>query len=306
MRIADAGPEGSKEEEVSRVGWWMSCCVVTTGFALMAGGCGQKGAEADRAEPTTQRISAMVPCGQVGPFSEVEKVFRQANPGVELDWIPENMVTIVSKIVDGKERPDVVLSMGDLEMDKIEKAGLLLAGTRTKYAGNSLAVTVPKGNPGKVHGIADLVKPSVKAVSIPSPDHNSVGKHAVEALRRAGIWSKIEEKVLFPQFAADSKDVVAKQQVQASIAYHPCVTEVHVKGAPPAKSKNEIMVGVVPADLYQPFWCEAAVVKGSENPVGGRKLVEFLKRPEVETIYREWNFVGAGEAEASQEKGSEG
>jgi ABC-type Fe3+ transport system substrate-binding protein len=48
---------------------------------------------------------------------------------------------------------------------------------------------------------------------------------------------------------------------------------------------------MVPADLHEPFWCEGAVVKGAENPEGGKKLLAFLTTPEAQEIYRRWQFV---------------
>jgi molybdenum ABC transporter molybdate-binding protein len=275
---------------------WALALAILAALALASSGCGQKATTAKK--PTsgpgvkaTETIYAMVPCGQVGPFSEVDKLFRKAYPGVDLNWIPENMVTIVSKVLDGKEHPDAVLSMGDLEIDKIEKAGLMVEGTRAEYAENGLALTVPAGNPGGVETLADLAKPAVKIISIPKPEDNSVGKHAIEALKAAGLWDKVQRKVVFPQFAADAKEVVQKKQAQASIGYYPCVSEVHIKNAPPAQPKGEKMVGLIPPQDYQPFSCEACVIKGCKNPEGGRTLIEFLKRPEVTKLFRDWNFL---------------
>jgi ABC-type molybdate transport system substrate-binding protein len=238
------------------------------GLALVVAGCGGKApTEKQPPAPGKETISIMVPCGQVGPFNEVVKAWEKQNPGVELNWVPENMVTIVKKILDGKETPDVVLTMGDLEMDKLEQAGALLEGTRAKIAENALAITTPGPNPAKVKGIADLAKPAVKMISIPNPEYNSVGKHAIEALKAAGIWAQVE------------------------IGYYPCVTEVHVPGQSPAKPKNLNLVGMIPQNLYTPFSCEAAVLKKAKNPEGGKELLALLQSPEAHEFYVEWSFV---------------
>ena len=236
-------------------------------------------------------IEAMIPCGQVGPFSEALELFQKANPGVEVLWVPENMVPIVRKILDGKAAPDLCLTMGDLEMDLIEEGGRVAEGTRTRYAENSLALMVPKGNPAGVRTIMDLAKPAVKRISIPDPELNSVGKHAVEALKRAGIWEQVKGKVFLMREAAEAKDATAQQQVQASIGYYPCAREVHVPGQAPAQPKNLELVGHVSADLYDPFWCEGAVIEGAKNPDGGAALIGFLMTPEAQEIFRKWHFV---------------
>jgi molybdenum ABC transporter molybdate-binding protein len=277
---------------VTRINRWVSSLACVAGLALVVAGCGGKApTEKQPPAPGKETISVMGPCGQVGPLGEVVKAWEKQNPGVELNWVPENMVTIVKKILDGKETPDVVLTMGDLEMDKLQQAGALLEGTRAKIAENALAITTPGSNPAKVKGIADLAKPAVKMISIPNPEYNSVGKHAIEALKAAGIWAQVEKKAAFPEYAADGKEVAAAGQVEAAIGYYPCVTEVHVPGQAPAKPKNLNLVGMIPQNLYPPFSCEAAVLKNAKNPEGGKKLLALLQSPEVHEFYVEWSFV---------------
>jgi molybdate transport system substrate-binding protein len=292
-----ASREQDKEAQVRAA--IRSVTLMAVGTALLAVGCGQQPAPTSPSNPAG-KIDVMVPCGQVGPFSEAVRLFEAANPDLKVEWVAENMVTITTQILADKQKPDLFLTMGDLEMDKVAEAGLLMEGTRTRHAENSLGIMVPAENPAGVHTIADLAKPEVKGITVPDPEMNSVGKHAIEALQGAGIWDKVEKKVLIARFAADGKDVVAKGQVEASIGYYPCAVEVHVEGQPPALPKSLKLVGMVPAELYQPFWCEAGIVKGSKNPEGGRRLLAFLTTPEVEDIFRKWQFVQEAPEAAAQ------
>lgn len=268
--------------------------LIALAVVLVLGGCGQQTPERGGApgpSGASSEIFVMVPCGQVGPFSEAKELFLTANPGVEIRSVPENIVTITAQILDGKMRPDLFLSMGDLEVDRVEQAGLVVEGTRTKYAENSLGLMVPKGNPAGVQTIADLAKPGVKNVAMPDPKHNSVGKHGRQALETAGIWNQVADKLFIMPMAADTKDATAQSRVQASIGYYPCAVEVHIEGQAPAEPKKLKLLGQIPADLYDPFWCEGAVIKGSKNPEGGRKLLDFLTTPQVQEIFRKWQFV---------------
>ncbi len=270
---------------------WLALGALALGVAIAAGGCGQE-SEAPGTGQTT--LEVLVPCGQIGPFSQVLELFQAENPGLEVEWVPENMVPIVKKIIDGVAHPDVFLTMGDLEADQIEEAGLIMEGTRVKYAENSLAIMVPAGNPAGVKTIEDLAKTEVKTITIPDPELNAVGKHAVEALRNVGIWEQVEGKVLFARFAADSKDAAAQGQAQASIGYYPCAVEVHEPGEPPTQPKMLKVTAQVAAELYQPFSCEGAVLKEAKNPEDGKKLLAFLQTPEAQDIFRHWQFIASG------------
>jgi molybdate transport system substrate-binding protein len=256
-------------------------------------GCGQQPAAETPSGGSAEAavIEVLVPCGQVGPFSEIVKRFEADNPAVRVEWVPENIVTIVNKLIDGKEQPDVFLSMGDLEMDQVEQAGLVMEGTRVQYAENALAIMVPADNPAGVQVFADLTKPAVKAITVPDPEQNSVGVHAMEAFENAGIWEGVKGKVLWARFAADSKDVAARGQAQASIGYYPCGVEVHVEGEEPAHPKKLRVVCQVPSNLYTRFYCEGAVLKGSQNSEGARALLAYLQRPESQETFRKWSFV---------------
>ena len=278
---------------------WRLAPALVIALALAAAGCGQKPAASPSAGESAPpgesagkvKLEVMVPCGEVGPATEIIKSFQAANPGIEVDWFPENMVTITRKIIDRKVSPDVTMSMGDLEMDLLQKAGMLADGSRVKIAENSLCIMVPAANPAGVKTIQDLAKPSVKFIAIPDPKENSVGLHAIEALKKAGIWDTVRKKVLFSQFAADSKDVAAKGQAEASIGYYPCAVEVHVPGQPPAKPKNLTLQAQVPADLYPAFSCEAAILKNAKHPDEAKKFVDFMAQPESQAVFLQWQFV---------------
>lgn len=290
-----------------RVGRWCVRWVVVVALAALVAGCAKQPRPVkSESEPVAVKpaaaakgtIEVLVPCGQVGPFSKIYKLFEAKYPGTTVDWVQENIVTMTRKVLDGKAKPDAFLSMADLEMNQLEKAGLLEPGTRRKIAENSLAIVVPLANPGKVNGIEDFAKPSVKTIAVPNPKENGVGLHTQEALEKLGLWDKVKSKVMLPQFAADSKDLAAEGKVEAAVAYYPCSVEVHVKDAPPALPKSLKLVGQIPSNLYNEFWCEGAVIKGASNPEGGKLLLDFLKTPEVQEIYRQWQFVREPEAAA--------
>ena len=290
---------------------WMVALAVVLVLAMVLAGCGkqQTGGSTSGTKTATPAssvkgagtaggqvsgtVEALVPCGQIGPFTEIAALFRKQNPGVKLNWTRENMVPIIKMVVDGKAKPDAVLSMGDVEVNVMEKKGRLVPGTRVAYAENSLSITVPMKNPAGVTSLADLAKPAVKAIAVPDAKMNSVGVYGLEALKAAGLWDKVGKKVLVPAFAATSKEATAKGQVQAMIGYYPCVSEVHIPGQAPVVPKDVKMVSMVPAKLYKQFSCEGAVVQGAKNPEGGKKLLALLQTPEAQEIFRKWNFVRA-------------
>jgi len=264
---------------MSRVTASMLGLVLAASALLGASGCHRN----------TAPLTVFVPCGQIGPFYNIEKLWKQQNPGVPMTWKFDNMVVMTDKVLSGASKPDVFLSMGDLEVDRLQKAGLVVEGTRAQYADNAVAITVPIEDPGGVSRIEDLANPSVKRIAVPDPEKNSVGRHAIEALKAAGVYSQVEGKIAQTAYAADGKEMSEGGQVEATFAYYPCVSEVHVPGQPPAEVTG-IKVVMVPQQDYHVFSCEAVVLKGAKNPEAGRKLIALLKSPEAQKIFAQWNF----------------
>jgi len=239
------------------------------------------------------KVLVYVPCGQQGPFFEIKLLFEKANPDIKLDPKVENISTLTQKISDGVEAPDVFMSMGDYEITKLEEKGLVLEGSRTAYAPNSLALLVSNDNPANVKTLKDITKPEVKLFTIVSPESGSAGYHGKEAMEKLGIWEAVKAKTLSPDEPELVAQAVGKGDAQAGIAYWPCLTETHVPGAPPTPRKKVKVAEVIPQELYTQFSCEAATIKGAKNPEKGKLFIEYLKSPQAQEIFTKWNFISS-------------
>ena len=60
-----------------------------------------------------------------------------------------------------------------------------LIGPAAPYVTNQLAIMVPKGNPAKVTGLADLARPGLR-LAMPNPEFEGVARQIKSALRKAG------------------------------------------------------------------------------------------------------------------------
>jgi molybdate transport system substrate-binding protein len=270
-----------------------------TGFAILlvivllaiVAGCANKpaGNGGGTAVKPTNDILIFVPCGQTGPYFEVKTLFEKANPGITITETPENISVIVRKILDG-ESPDVFMSMGDQEITSLEAKGRIVADTRTPYARNSLVLVVPKGNPAKVKELKDVANASVKSFITANPEVNSLGFHTRQALEKLGLWQQMIAKTQIPGEPQSVGEAIGKGDCQAGVAYLPCQMETHIPGSKPVPKKNVVMAQIIPQELYTPFYCEAAVVKGAANPEGGKKFIAFLKEPQCQAIFEKWSF----------------
>ncbi|MBM3476891.1 MAG: ABC transporter substrate-binding protein, partial [Armatimonadetes bacterium] len=232
-------------------------------IALLLGAATLSGCRKPAPAALGGEITVLVPCGQLGPFMEAKRIFIDKHPGVKIGQRVENINVLRTRILaDKEEGADVFLDMGDTVAKELLEKGKLIQGTEVSYAQNYISLIVPKGNPAKISTFPDLGNPKVKAIGLAEPTENSNGAYAVEALKKAGLWEKLEQahKIVTTKQPAELKVMVGQRKVDAAFIYGPCVHEVakgetEPKEGPPKKTE---LIGNVPEDLYTPFFCMAA------------------------------------------------
>ncbi len=182
---------------------------------------------------------------------------------------------------------DVFASANDAQMAIAAGAGLLAAPGRT-FARNRLVLIVPKDDPAKVGGVADLARPGVKVVlAAPSVP---VGGYARAAFIKlggqrgypAGFAAAVERNVVSNEL--DVKAVATKIALgegDAGVVYATDVTpsiapKVRTFAFPPSASPDAIY--------------PIAALKNAPNAAGARAFVDFILSAEGQSFLRARGF----------------
>ena len=246
------------------------------------------------------QLTVLVPCGLNGPYGELETLFTKQHSGVTFGPPVLKNITELEEMATKGTEADVLLSPGDREVLAVEKAGQTMLGSRIGVALSSLTLLVPAQG-AKVKGWEDLGKEPLPIVGIADPKTNSCGYYAVEALKKAGFYDKLQKakRIVEAPQPSDLGVWIAGKKVDVAINYESCVHEAP-KGAAPAEPKaspkKAKAAGPVPAGLYHPFYLTAVVLKGANNPAAAAAFVQFLVTPEAGAIWEKWSF---GKAEAA-------
>ncbi len=269
--------------------WWFAVGLLG---ALALAGCrpapAPKAATAPGGVPAAQECMVYVPCGLAGPYGELEAAFATACPQVKLRRKVENYVTLRDKVRDG-ERPDVLMNLGEKELDQLVEKGLLKKEDITRLAIMPLAVTAPPGNPLGLKTIEDLLRPEVKSIAIGDPADLSLGAATKQALEKAGLWDKLQGKLVATPKAAFTMSTVSEGKADASIAYRSCLGEVHQPGEKPGGT-NLTYVCDIPGEWHDPIYATAAVVSGAAHPNEAREFVKFITREEHQAVFVKWQY----------------
>lgn len=181
-------------------------------------------------------------------------------------------------------RADVFLSAGEAEMDRVEKAGLVVPGTRRELLSNHLAVIEPAGETAASAFAAPfspghLASPRLRRLSIADPEAVPAGRYARAWLEERGVWESVRERVLPGVDVRAALAAVESGAAEAGIVYR---TDAAI-------SKRVRVVHVVPAG-EGPRITYATALLASAGP-RARELFARLGSPAAAVIFERHGFV---------------
>jgi molybdate transport system substrate-binding protein len=189
---------------------------------------------------------------------------------------------LAKQIIEGAPA-DIFLSSAVNWMDEVEKAGLIVEGTRTDLLGNSL-VLVAHGKDAAPVGIgpgldlAGLLGDG--RLSMAMVDAVPAGQYGRAALETLGLWPAVAPSVAQSENVRAALTLVATGEAPYGIVY---ATDA-------AASDNVTVVGTFPADSHPPIVYPAALLTGAADPAD-RAFFEALSSDAGDARFREQGFV---------------
>lgn len=176
---------------------------------------------------------------------------------------------------------DVFLSADEPKMNALEKAGLILDGTRHSLLSNALVVVIAAGSPLKVDSAQALAAPDIKRIALADTKGVPAGIYAREYLEKAGLWEKVKDRVIPTENVRAALATVESGDADAGIVYK---TDAAISRA--VKVAYEVPDGEAPKISYP-----AAVVKASKNPAAAEKFLAYLKSEPAQAVFKKYGFL---------------
>ena len=180
---------------------------------------------------------------------------------------------------------------------KLEAAGLAEPGTLFLYAVGRLVIWTPSGSgvdPAK-RGWDVLLDPSVQKIAIANPAHAPYGRAAVAAMKKLGIFDKVESKFVYGENISQTAQFVESGNAQAGIL------ALSLALSPAMKGKGSYWE--IPAELHPPIEQGAIVLRGSAKKEVARAFLAFVRSAEGRAVLESYGFhVPVENAQASRTK----
>ena len=225
-----------------------------------------------------QSVVVSVAASVYDALDEIAGLYRAAT-GVTVALNAGGSNTLARQIVEGA-KAGLFISADNRQMDVVEKAGRVVAGTRTRLLTNELAVIVPLDAPAN-RTIARVLEGGIARLAMGEPAAVPAGVYGRAWLERQGAWARLEAKVIpFPTVTA-VVSAVGNGRVDAGIVYR---TDAMA-------SKSVRVIGhVSPKEHpYLDISYPAAVISGPSE-VEAKRFLEFLKGPAARQVFERRGF----------------
>lgn len=176
---------------------------------------------------------------------------------------------------------DLFLSADEAQMDGLERAGLVVPGTRRSVLSNTLVAVVPKDSALRIASARDLAGKGVERLALAEPTSVPAGVYSKKFFERVGIWDALAPKVVPTENARATLAAVESGNVDAGIVYRTdAAISKHVRIA------FEIPAAMGPAISY-PF----ALVKGAPRETEARRFLAYLGSPAARAVFVRYGFL---------------
>jgi molybdate transport system substrate-binding protein len=184
--------------------------------------------------------------------------------------------------------PFDVFFSADIEYPrKLEAEGLASPGSTYLYGIGKLILWVRNDSKLDVNKGLDMLRdPSVKKIAIANPLHAPYGRAAEEALRNAGVYDAVKDRLVLGENISQTAEFAETGNADAGILALSLVL------SPALKDKGRYFQ--IPDNLYSPIQQGVVVVRASKNQQSAQAFLEYIKTPAETAILGRYGFVLPG------------
>jgi molybdate transport system substrate-binding protein len=178
---------------------------------------------------------------------------------------------------------DVFLSADIAYPKRLEAETLAAPGSTYLYAVGKLVLWTRNDSGVDVgKGLAVLRDPAVKKIAIANPAHAPYGRAAEEALRKAGVYDTVKDRLVLGENISQTAEFVESGNATAGIIALSLIESPAMKGK--GRSWN------IPGEMYTPIEQGAVVLNAAPNPRGARQFLDYLKTPAATALFDRFGF----------------
>jgi molybdate transport system substrate-binding protein len=216
-----------------------------------------------------------------GTLEELAGGFQRENPSIQVRINYGASGSLAAQIQQGAPF-DVFLSADLAYPEQLIQAGRAAKEGLLCYATGKLVLWVRKEASPAPGNLQSLANPALKRIALANPKVAPYGRAGEEALRRAGLYTIVEARLVFAENVAQ-----AAQYLQTGAA------DAGLVSISQARQPALLEAGwswPVPQELYAPLQQGAVLLTGGPNTAEGKRFLDFLAGPTGQGILARHGF----------------
>ncbi len=210
-------------------------------------------------------------------FEELGKVF-EAKTHITPVFSFDSSGLLAKRIDEGAPYA-LFASAGKRYVDDVVKNGRCDPASMRPYARGRIVVWCPNGVQAP-KTVADLADPRFKRIAIANPDHAPYGHAAKQALEKAGVWDKLQDRVKY------GADVQATMQFAKTGAVDAAIVALSLA----VVADGGTSLPIDQAD-YDPLDQQLIVCGTGEEAEAAHQLADFINSPDGREVMTRYGFL---------------
>lgn len=255
-------------------------------LAWVLAGCSSPAAvQSAQSAPKTELIVSAAASLQ-DSLNTLKDKYEKHHPDIKLIFNYASSGTLQKQIEQGAPA-DIFISAGMKQMKALTDASLVEKDSVLLQ--NKLVVVVPQeqatSSYNKSITLNDLAGPTFLKLAVGEPATVPAGQYSKEALTKAGLWDKLEPKMVFAKDVRQVLNYVETGNADAGLVY---LTD--------AKSSDKTAVAIeVPDELHAPILYPEAIVKATKHSKEAGEFLDFLRTDEAMGVFSKDGFSAPAE-----------
>lgn len=236
-------------------------------------------------QPESITVSAAISLRDA--LDEIGHKYEQQHTGAKVIFNYASSGTLQHQIEQGAP-VDIFFSAAEKQMDALESADLLVAGTRRALVANKLVLIEPASS-NLLKDFQDLARPEVKIIALGEPGTVPAGMYARQTLEHLGLLAAVEKKAVYAKDVRAVLTYVETGNADAGIVY-----QTDARGSTKAR-----VVAAAPEGTHEQIVYPVAILKNSKSEKAARAFLQFLESSDARAIFEKYGF-GTPEKQAGK------
>lgn len=212
-------------------------------------------------------------------LNELLPLFQKNNPTHQLELVMGSSGKFMQQIENGA--PFDIFFSADVNYPKrLVASGKALAPVTT-YAFGRIVLWSAKVDASKL-SLQSLTQPEFRKIAIAAPAHAPYGARAREALEHAGLWTVLQNKLVFGENISHTAQLIDTQAAEIGIIALSLAMNDTLK----AKSGYYL----IPANTHQALEQAYAITHYGRNNTAARAFAQFMRTPEAHQVMARYGF----------------